>query len=78
MPVMQTETGRIPKPAFPPVSEEVYRQWIFRFDELWSSVTSERDQREMQALLRLIERYETTCMPHRTTFNNTHTQGDNL
>jgi hypothetical protein len=73
---MQTETALILKPASLPVSEEDYRQWIRRFDELWSSATSERDQREMQVLLQLIEQYETICMPNRSTFNNTRTQGD--
>jgi hypothetical protein len=75
---MQTETASRPKPEPPsfPVSEEDYRQWIRRFDLLWSSATSEHDQREMKTLIRLIEQYEAARIPANNFFGNLRNQGE--
>jgi hypothetical protein len=36
-----------------------YQRMIRQFDQLWSSATSEQDQKEMQRLIAFIELYET-------------------
>lgn len=41
-----------------PIREQDYLRFLRRFDSLWESATSERDQREMQRLIAFIESYE--------------------
>lgn len=40
------------------VHETEYLQMVDRFDQLWASATSERDQQEMQRLIILIGQHE--------------------
>lgn len=42
----------------PKIREAEYLSMVERFDALWGSVTSERDQKEMQRLIITIERFE--------------------
>lgn len=39
-------------------TENAYRQWIARFDQLWAQSVSEQNQQEMQQLLQQIAHHE--------------------
>lgn len=74
---MQSQNERIlPASLSFPDSETDYAQWIQRFDLLWATSTSEHDQREMQALLALIEQHEAARSATHRLSDGTTTQGE--
>lgn len=50
-------------PTLPIIDEAEYLRLVRRFDDLWSSASSEAGQREMRRLIVLIDHYENNRPP---------------